>query len=207
MVPNAPTDLRRQVALLCAALAILSTVTANAQSVPEADHHQHLFSPAIAALMSPPAPAPAAIPITASDLVSHLDAAGIERAVVLSAAYIWGQPWKKVEDEYERVRAENDWTSQQVGLFPDRLIGFCGLNPIKDYALDELARCANDPNLRRGLKLHIGNAAADYHNPQHLEQLRRVFRAANACRARFPGRSGESVGAEPVGRVSSDLAV
>lgn len=54
-----------------------------------------------------------------------------------------------------KVRADNDWTSQQVAQYPDRLIGFCGLNPLKDYALDELARCAKDPNLRRGLKLQI----------------------------------------------------
>ena len=59
------------------------------------------------------------------------------------------------------------------------LVGFCGLNPLKDYALDELARCAKDPNLRRGLKLHFGNSGVDYADPQHVERLRRVFRAAN----------------------------
>jgi len=64
------------------------------------------------------------------------------RAAVLSTAYIFEQPTRKVENAYEKVRVDNDWTSQQVAQFPDRLIGFCGLNPLKDYALDELARCA-----------------------------------------------------------------
>jgi hypothetical protein len=50
---------------------------------------------------------------------------------------------------------------------------------LKDYALEELARCAADPNLRRGLKLHFGNSVVDYHNPEHIAQVRRVFRAAN----------------------------
>jgi uncharacterized protein len=97
----------------------------------------------------------------------------------LSVAYIYGQPTRTVENEYEKVKAENDWTSAQVARYPDRLIGFCGLNPLKDYALTELARCARDSQLRRGLKLHFGNSGVDYHNAAHIEQLRRVFRAAN----------------------------
>ena len=30
--------------------------------------------------------------------------------------------------------------------------------------------------------MHFGNSGVDYHNPQHIEQLRRVFRAANGYR-------------------------
>ncbi len=77
------------------------------------------------------------------------------------------------------MKAENDWTSEQVARYPDRLRGFCGFNPLKDYALDELARCAKDPQLRHGLKLHFGNSAIDYHNPQHVARVRQVFAAAN----------------------------
>jgi predicted TIM-barrel fold metal-dependent hydrolase len=121
-------------------------------------------------------------PILARDLVALLDAAGIRRALVLSVAYTWGSPNRVVENEYEKVKAENDWTSSQVAHFPDRLRAFCGVNPLRDYALDELARCAKDPQLRRGLKLHFGNSVVDLHNAQHIEQLRRVFRAANEHR-------------------------
>jgi len=146
---------------------------------PLADHHQHLFSPMLAALISPAPPAAPVTPITAGDLIPLLDAAGIKRATILSVAYIYGQSTRTVENEYDKVKAENDWTSQQVARFPDRLRGFCGLNPLKDYALTELARCAKDPNLHYGLKLHFGNSGVDYHNGQHLEKLRGVFRAAN----------------------------
>jgi predicted TIM-barrel fold metal-dependent hydrolase len=155
---------------------------AAAQSAPAADHHQHLFSPALAALISPPAPAPPTAPIDAAQLVSLLDAAGIRRAVVLSVAYIWGSPARTIENEYEKVKAENDWTAQQVARFPDRLVGFCGVNPLKDYAVGEVRRCATIPQLRTGLKLHIGNSAVDYRNPRHIERLREVFRAANTAR-------------------------
>ena len=149
---------------------------------PVADHHQHLFSPALAALISPAPPAAPIVPITAADLITLLDAAGIRRAAVLSTAYIFEQPTRKVDNARDKVRADNDWTSQQVAQYPDRLVGFCGLNPLKDYALDELARCAKDPNLRRGLKLHFGNSGVDYSDAQHVERLRGVFRAANSYR-------------------------
>jgi predicted TIM-barrel fold metal-dependent hydrolase len=166
---------------LVAVIVLVASVPAYGQA-PAADHHQHLFSPTLAALISPAPPAAPVAPITASDLITLLDAAGIRRAAVLSTAYIFEQPTRKVDNARDKVRADNDWTSQQVAQYPDRLIGFCGLNPLRDYALDELARCAKDPNLRRGLKLHFGNSGVDYTDAQHVEQLRRVFRAANSYR-------------------------
>ena len=71
-----------------------------------------------------------------------LDAAGIRKALVLSLAYQYGNPNRPaVENEYQKVKAENDWTSEQVAQYPDRLVGFCSINPLKDYALEEIARC------------------------------------------------------------------
>jgi uncharacterized protein len=59
------------------------------------------------------------------------------------------------------------------------LLGFCSVNPLREYALDEIARCATDKNSRSGLKLHFGNSDVNVDNPEHLNQLRLVFRAAN----------------------------
>src|SRR5262249_51967422 len=112
-------------------------------------------------------------PIVGADLVALLDAAGIQRALILSMGYTWGSPSRNVENEYQKVKAENDWTSQQVALFPDRLRGFCSFNPLRSYALDELARCAAEPRLRFGLKLHFGNSVVDVNNPEHVAQLQR----------------------------------
>lgn len=122
--------------------------------------------------------------ITAEQLVAEMDAAAVKRAAVLSVAFWFGNPRRKVEgDEYARVRAENDWVAEQVARFPTRLVGFCSFNPLKDYALEELNRCAKNPNMK-GLKLHLGNSLVDVLNPQHVEKLRTVFRAANE--RRFP---------------------
>ena len=155
------------------------TAFLHAQGPPRVDHHQHLFSPALAEFVSAPFPAAPFNPITADDLIAQLDAAGIERAVVLSTAYVWSQPSRNVVDDYPSVRGDNDWTSLQVARYPDRLIGFCAIDPMKPYALDELARCAADPFLRRGVKIHVGNSTPDYRNADHVARLRTVFRAAN----------------------------
>src|SRR5262249_23218660 len=107
---------------------------------PTVDHHQHLYSPATVEL------APEFNRLAADDLIKLLDQAGIRRAVVLSTAYQFGNPNRPaVENEYEKVKAENDWTSQQVARYSERLRGFCGVNPLKSYALDEIERCAKDP--------------------------------------------------------------
>jgi hypothetical protein len=88
-------------------------------------------------------------PLEVAELIRNLDDAGIRRAAVLSVAYQFGNPNRPpVENEYDQVKAENDWTSKQVARFPDRLRGLCGVNPLKDYALSELERCARDPFMR-----------------------------------------------------------
>jgi predicted TIM-barrel fold metal-dependent hydrolase len=134
------------------------------------DYHQHLLMPTEKAPQG----------FVASDLVKLLDEAHIRRAVVLSIAYRYGNPNQPpVGDEYAHVKAENDWVSQQLARYPDRLRGFCGVDPLKDYALAEMARCAQDPNLHYGLKLHFGNSDVDLDNPEHVEKLRQVFRAAS----------------------------
>ena len=111
-----------------------------------------------------------------------LDAAGIRRAALLSFAYRYGRPGDEPKDEYAKVRAENDWAAAQAAQFPKRLIAFCSFNPLKDYALEELERCARSPNLRHGLKLHFGNSDVQLENAGHIEKLKSIFRAANSRR-------------------------
>ena len=145
--------------------------------VPVADYHQHLFSPAITdGGKTRPS-------VSAVELIALLDAAGIRKALVLSIAYQYGNPNRPpVEHEYDRVKAENDWTSAQVAAHPDRLYGFCSVNPLKDYALDEIARCGNDAHLRRGLKMHFGNSDVDLSSRDHVARLKQVFALANRQR-------------------------
>ena len=130
--------------------------------------------------MLAPSPSPAgraSLPTNSSALWTKRTS----RAVVLSTAYSLANPHKPpVPNEREAVR--NDWTSAQVARYPERLTGFCSVNPLKLYAVEEIDRCAKDTNLRTGLKLHFGNSDVDVDNPSHLAQLKRVFRTANRNR-------------------------
>ena len=142
------------------------------------DYHQHLYSP-----VAGPISARGWKGVTSDELIALMNEAHISRAVVLSTAYSLANPHKPpVPNEREAVRKDNDWTSAQVARYPDRLIGFCSVNPLKAYAVLEINRCARDPNLRTGLKLHFGNADVDVDDPAELARLKQVFRAANRNR-------------------------
>ncbi|GAB3383906.1 amidohydrolase family protein [Massilia agri] len=143
---------------------------------PVADHHQYVYSPAAAAFLSSSAQLE---PVTAQDLIAQLDAAGIERAAVLSVAWVYGRPAQLPDDEYDRVRAENDWAARQAGEYPGRLVALCSVDPLKDYALAELARCAASPEFGRGIKLHPA-AGVRLDDPAQMARVQRVFRSANA---------------------------
>ncbi|MBL8240812.1 MAG: amidohydrolase family protein [Bryobacterales bacterium] len=142
---------------------------------PAADHHLHLLRSTIAP--------PQGFALTAEELIRQMDDAGIQRGVVLSVAYQFGNPFRPaVANEYARVKAENNWTASQAALYKGRLVAFCGVNPLKEYALREIDRCAKHPGLRRGLKLHFGNSDVELDKPGHVAQMKRVFAAANRHR-------------------------
>jgi predicted TIM-barrel fold metal-dependent hydrolase len=117
--------------------------------------------------------------ITAASLVAHLDDAGITHGVVAGLGYEFADG-PETPGERARVQAENDWTVRQVAQFPGRLTVFCGLNPIRSYAIDEMDRCAKMPGVR-GMKLYIHNRV-DLTKPEDVEKLRGFVRAANERR-------------------------
>jgi predicted TIM-barrel fold metal-dependent hydrolase len=160
-------------------LSTLMLAGATQAQTPAGDYHQHVFSKediALAGLDS------ALQPLDAKDVVALLDAAGIRKAVLLSIAFWYGKPGRQVDDEPGQVRRENDWTVAQAARYPDRLVAFCSFNPLKDYAIKELERCAAKDGLVRGIKLHFGNSDVQLDDPAHLARLREVFAAANRRR-------------------------
>lgn len=162
------------------------------RDAPFIDYHQHLVSPAFAPIAKLPERNGAA-------LVRELDQAGIERAVVLSVGYSYGDERKGLTDPDRLTREENDWTSAEVVRNAPRLIGFCSANPLRDAALAELERCLKLPGMR-GIKQHFGNAGVTLRNPAHLARMQQVF--ALAQRLRVPvlvhmrARGGSNYGAE-----------
>lgn len=154
--------------------------------VPPADHHLHVWSADARDLLLRAQEAVGqeviaeedARPLDADDAIAVLDSAGIERGVLLSTAYFFGIPDVEVEDEQTKVRAENDYVARQVAAHPGRLVGFFSVNPLADYALQEIDRLA-DHEAFVGLKLHLGNSAVDLRDPADVDRLREVFARAN----------------------------
>ncbi len=123
-------------------------------------------------------------PVDAEQLVAMLDAAGIERGVIHSAAVVFGGQWvdiyraqQTVQERQALVQAENDWNAAQAALYPERLLSFCSFHLLDPFALDEIRRCKATGHA--GLKLHFDVDGTDFLNPIHRAQARSVFSAAN----------------------------
>jgi len=159
-------------------IAALAAAGAAHAQTPVGDYHQHVFSPEDIRLADPQS---GLQPLDAKGVIALLDQAGIRKATLLSLAYMYGKPGLRIEDELGQVRAENDWTAAQAARYPERLVAFCSFNPLKDYALPELERCART-GIARGIKLHFGNSDIQLDDPAHVARLREVFAAANAAR-------------------------
>lgn len=150
-------------------------VTLGHAAAPRVDHHQHLLNATMTEAGQQP--------ITAKSLIAMLDDAGIRRAVILSNAFRYGDPRvQSGADEYARVMAENDWTANEAAKYPQRLTAYCSFNPLKEYALRELSRCAAGKRFGPGIKLQFGSSDIDLSDPVDVAMLRRVFRAANTRR-------------------------
>ena len=106
------------------------------------DFHVHIFSPEIAAnrekyLRKDPwfdflYNNPRATLAPADEVVAVMDEAGVDRAVV------FGFGW----NDAGLCAETNDYTLDAIERYPDRLIGFCNINPATDKAaVKEIDRC------------------------------------------------------------------
>jgi predicted TIM-barrel fold metal-dependent hydrolase len=182
-------------AVLVFALVLLAASAASSsklRTAPLVDYHQHLVSPAFAPIAKLPERDGAA-------LVRELDAAGVDRAVVLSVGYSFADERKGLDDPDQRTREENDWLSAQVVRNAPRLIGFCSANPLREAALAELERGLSLPGIV-GIKQHFGNGGVSLRNADHLARLQQVFALAERRKApvlvHLRARGGANYGAE-----------
>jgi len=159
---------------------------------PRVAAHQHLISPEFAKVIGQPV-------LDGADLLKALDDAHIRRGVVLSMGYSFADERKQIPDPDAHTARENDWTSVQMVRSRGRLVGFCGVNPLREAALAEIDRCLRLPGMI-GLKLHFANSGVSLRNPAHAARLKQVFALANARRApivvHMHARTGAPYGAE-----------
>jgi predicted TIM-barrel fold metal-dependent hydrolase len=173
-------------------LLLVILLAACTSSAPLIDYHQHLVSAPFSPIVKLP-------PRDGAALVKELDAAGIEKAVVLSVGYSFADERKKLNDPDRLTREENDWTSAEVTKNAPRLIGFCSANPLRAVALEELGRCLQLPGMI-GIKLHLGNSGISLRNAAQLARVQEVFTLAQRLHApvlvHMRARGGTNYGAE-----------
>lgn len=157
------------------------------RDVPVADHHVHMRSAAMAVAMerarehmNEGGAGPLAA-VGASEVVAALDSAGVDRAAVFSSAYLIGMPHIKFQHEQQSVEAENEFVSAEVSKKLRRLVGFCSVNPLADYAVAEIRRCSRFLGMI-GINLHFANSNVDLRDDRHIELLKAVFREAQTLR-------------------------
>lgn len=159
--------------LLVPSIALSACAHAPAPAVPVAprvDYHQHLVSPAFAPIVKLPER-------DGQALLRELDAAGIQRAIVLSVGYSFADERKALPDPDALTRAENDWTSAEVARSGGRLIGFCSANLLRADALREIERCLGLPGMI-GIKQHLGNGGVSLRDTSHLRRMQELFALA-----------------------------
>jgi len=69
--------------------------------------------------------------VGATALIDAMDEQGVDKSVV------FGFPWKN----FATLQQHNDYILDSVAAYPDRLVGFCCLDPTHDKALFEAERC------------------------------------------------------------------
>lgn len=106
----------------------------------------------------------------ADQALRSIEAAGVDKVVALSAAYYFS--------EAASAARENTFTATEVAKHPEKLIGFCGVNVSKDWAVAELARCKTELGLK-AVKIHLTANKLTLHNDEHVARINTVFQKAN----------------------------
>jgi predicted TIM-barrel fold metal-dependent hydrolase len=174
---------------LLAVLAFGHAACAAQPNRPQAEHHLKLRSVAAADLLfqirkkDSTFSHSALLPVTAEDVLAALDAAGVEEAIVISSAHLFSMPDLNPSAEYNLVIRENDYVAAQVAVAPERLAGICSVNPLANFALDEIQRCAQRLGLN-GLYLDFENSDIDLRSSSQISTLAILFEFLEALQ--FP---------------------
>lgn len=142
------------------------------------DRHVHLMSPRMIKLFKD-----VSIPFSRpdadySDISVLQERLGTKRIHLLSMAYLYGHPeFGKVENEADLVRAENDYVAAARKTAGKHTRFYCGVNPLRDYALEEVKRCSERLKAD-GIKLHFNASQVYLTVPEHVARVRPIFEFA-----------------------------
>lgn len=153
---------------------------------PAADHHLHIQGPEVTVQINKAAAeAPERFERlnqdllktrTLPDVLKTLDEAGIRQGVLLSEAYMFASRFSTLPpaEAARLTRIENADTVAAAQASGGRLLAFVGINPLSDFAMDELRYWACRPGVT-GIKVQLGNAGFDPRSPDQVARLARIF--------------------------------
>lgn len=139
------------------------------------DGHTHLCSPknwkevSFCVMMNQP--------YTGELIVNKIKEANVDQAIALSAAYFF--------KDHKKAKEENDYTAEQVRLYPNKLIGFCSVNASADWAIEEVERCITKLKLK-GLKMHFVANNIRLHRPKDNKKIAKIFSKISELKPGFP---------------------
>jgi len=140
------------------------------------DHHVHVLTPRLVEKWKALG-VPFSKPDYAySDIDSIMNLNRADGMFLVSMAYLYATPDFSDSLERRNVREENDYVVQLAARHPEKLFAFCGVNPLRPYAVDELRRCRAAG--ATGLKLHFASSDVSLSDPAHLARVREIVSAA-----------------------------
>ena len=145
---------------------------------PQTDGHVHILSPELIRIWKG-----LGIPFSRpdeyySDIYVILKNAAVDRIDLISMAHVFSsEEFGGFKNERELVEKENNYVASARDKYPKKVRAFCSVDPLRDYALDELERCRTGLGMD-GIKLHHNANQVYLTVPEHLAKVKRVFHFA-----------------------------
>lgn len=97
-----------------------------------------------------------------------------DRIYLISTGYAFYDIANDMQTEIELKLKEHNHLSNAVHRYPDKIIPFYGVNPLKPYAIQLLDRCRTNLNFH-GVKIHMHASHVDFRKDEHVAALRGIF--------------------------------
>ncbi len=112
------------------------------------------------------------------DSILHYNKA--QQIDLIGMGYVYTNPdYYQGTDAKEKLIAENDNLLDQAAKHPDRVTPYYTVDPLQDWALEELERCYRlSPD--GGLKMHFSTSQVYLTEPVHLQKVKPIFQKAAA---------------------------
>lgn len=172
----------RKTVIIIAAICVLVSSN-NGQDVDRGvskyvDAHVHILSPSLIKIWKG-----LGIPFSRpdeyySDIHVILKNTGTKRIDLISMAHVFSSSeFGRFENERELVEAENSYVAAARNKYPKKIRAYCSVDPLREYALEELERCRTRLKMD-GIKLHHNANQVYLTEPAHLAKVKKVFEFA-----------------------------